>query len=165
MGNARSRTGPRTQVATSSPVPDALEPTLSFMRTVWALNHAVEVTSKHMEHEFGLTVQQRMILRFLGKYPGLTAGKLASLLMVHKATVSAALKRLEARRLVRRVRDTNDQRRATLMLTAKGRALDVPATRTVESAVAHLLRVSTRRDLSAAQRVMRALVDALEQRK
>ena len=135
------------------------------MRAVWALNHAVEVTSKQMESEVGLTIQQRMILRFIGKYPGLTAGRMANLLMVHKATVSAALKRLEARRLVRRVRDPNDQRRATLLLTAKGRALDVPATGTVESAAAHLLRVSAPRDVVAAQRVMRAMVDALEQRR
>ena len=165
MRNSRSDAGTRTQSPKAMTPADSLEPTLSFMRTVWALNHAVEVTSKQMESEVGLTIQQRMIVRFIGKYPGLTAGKMASLLMVHKATVSAALKRLEGRRLVRRVRDPEDQRRATLTLTAKGRALDVPATGTVESAAEHLLRVSTPRDLVAAQRVMHALVDALEQRK
>src|SRR5690349_7211241 len=80
------------QTATSAP---GLDPTIDFMRAVWSLNHALEVTSKMMEVELGLTVQQRMIVRFVGMYPGLTAGRMAELLRVHKATVSTALKRLE----------------------------------------------------------------------
>lgn len=160
-----SAVAPLSLVSVSQDPDGPIEPALDFMRTVWALNHAVEVTSKQMESEFGLTIQQRMILRFIGKYPGLTAGTMATLLRVHKATVSAALKRLESRRLLRRVRDPADQRRVTLTLTARGRALDVPNTGTVESATEHLLRVSSARDLRAAQRVMRTMIEALEDRR
>ena len=144
---------------------DPLGPTLDFMHAVWSLNHALEVTSKMMESEVGLTVQQRMIVRFVGLYPGLTAGRMAELLRVHKATVSTALKRLERRRILKRARDPQDQRRVTLNLTAKGRALDIPMSGTVESAAAYLLCQSSDRDLRAAQRVMLALVSALEERR
>ena len=151
--------------AASNDAVDSLGPSLDFMRAVWSLNHALEVTSKQMEAETGLTVQQRMIVRFVGLYPGLTAGHMAKLLRVHKATVSTALKRLEGRRILKRVRDPRDQRRVILNLTAKGRALDVPNTGSVESAAEYLLGQSSDRDLRAAQRVMLAMVSALEERR
>lgn len=145
--------------------PPSLGPTLDFMRAVWALNHAVQVTSKLMESELGLTVQQRMIVRILGKYPGITAGGLADLLRVHKATVSVAISRLEARRIVKKQRDEHDQRRVTLQLTARGKALDVQTEGTVESAAEYLMSVSSPSDRRAAERVMLVLAKALEERK
>ena len=147
------------------PEASALGPTLDFMRTVWGLNHALEVTSKLMEAELGVTAQQRMTVRIIGKFPGITAGRVAELLQVHRATVSVAINRLEQRRMIKRGQDPQDQRRVTLTLTSKGKALDVAASGTVESAVAFLMNDASARDLAATQRAIVKLVNALEQRK
>jgi DNA-binding MarR family transcriptional regulator len=139
-----------------------LGPTLEFMRTVWSLNHALEVTSKRMEAKFGITAQQRMVVRIVGKYPGATAGRIAELLRVHRATVSVALNRLEQRGIIKRSRDEADFRRVTVTLTKRGKALDIRSSGTVESAVEHLLEEVSGRDLAALRRTMYGLVTALE---
>jgi DNA-binding MarR family transcriptional regulator len=116
-----------------------LGPALDFLQRLWQLNHALEKVSSSMEKRLGVTAQQRLILRCVGKYPGMTAGHLASLLHVDPGTVSASLSRLEIKGLLERRRDPRDKRRASLGLTAKGRALDRPAAGTVEGAVERLL--------------------------
>jgi DNA-binding MarR family transcriptional regulator len=139
---------------------DALE----FMRSVWSLNHALEVTSKNMEARLGVTAQQRMLVRIVGRFPDITAGGLAELLHVHRGTVSVALNRLEKRGIIKRARDTTDGRRVTVGLTKRGKALDVLTSGTVESAVTHLLRTASARDIAALRRAMRGLIEALESR-
>jgi hypothetical protein len=57
-----------------------LGPALGFLRSVWRLNHAVELRSARMEATLGISAQQRMMLRCLGAFPGITAGRLATVL-------------------------------------------------------------------------------------
>ncbi len=152
------KSAPRTEA-------DELGPTLDFMRAVWGLNHALEVTSKLMEAELGVTAQQRMMVRIVGKFPGITAGRVADLLKVHRATVSVAINRLEQRKILKRGRDGSDQRRVTLTLTKKGEALDIAAKGTVESAVEYLIENASSRDLAATRRAILELISALELRK
>lgn len=116
-----------------------LGPALDFLQRLWQLNHALERVSGRMEQRIGVTAQQRLMLRCVGKYPGMTAGQLATLLHVDPGTVSATLSRLENKGLLLRRRDPRDKRRVSLGLTAKGRALDHPAVGTVEGAVERLL--------------------------
>ena len=134
-----------------------LGPALDFLQRLWQLNHALEKVSSGMEMRLGVTAQQRLILRCVGKYPGMTASQLASLLHVDAGTVSASLRRLESRGLLERRRDPRDKRRASLGLTAKGRALDHPAGGTVENAVGRLLDGARAEELSA----MVTIVDQL----
>lgn len=116
-----------------------LSPPLDFLRRLWRLNHALETLSRRMERRIGVTAQQRLIVRCVGTFPGMSAGQLARLLHLDPGTISAALRRLEAKRLVARRADPLDGRRVTLALTARGRALDSPAKGTAEEAVAELL--------------------------
>lgn len=134
-----------------------LGPALDFLQRLWRLNHALEKVSSHMERRLGVTAQQRLILRCVGRYPGMTAGQLASLLHVDPGTVSASIGRLEGRGLLERRRDPRDKRRASLGLTAKGRALDRPSEGTVENAVERLLGGARAEELSA----MVTIVDQL----
>lgn len=129
---------------------------LDFLQRLWQLNHALEKVSSTMEKRLGVTAQQRLILRCVGKYPGITAGRLATLLHVDPGTVSASLSRLESRGLLERGRDPRDKRRASLGLTARGRALDGPAGGTVENAVERLLS-------SAPADQLRTTVDVVDQ--
>lgn len=136
-----------------------LGPALDFLQRLWQLNHALEKVSSRMEKRLGVTAQQRLILRCVGKYPGLTAGHLATFLHVDPGTVSASLNRLESRGLLERRRDPRDKRRASLGLTARGRALDGPAGGTVENAVERLLSSAPADQL----RTMLSVVDQLTQ--
>jgi DNA-binding MarR family transcriptional regulator len=136
---------------------------LEFLQRLWQLNHAMEMLSLSMDRRLGVTAQQRLIVRCVGKYPGLTAGQLAALLHVDPGTISAGLRRLEQKGLVDRRRDPRDQRRVALGLTAKGRALDCPAEGTVERAVERLLEAERPEDLAAASRVLEELTARLKE--
>jgi DNA-binding MarR family transcriptional regulator len=140
-----------------------LGPALDFLQRIWQLNHALEQLSSRMEKRLGVTAQQRLIVRCVGKFPGLTAGQLATLLHVDPGTVSASLSRLQRKGLVERRPDPRDRRRASLGLTAKGRALDRPADGTVEAAVERLLETTPERDLATMAKVVEQLTALLGQ--
>ena len=95
------------------------------------------------------------------EFPGMTAGQLARALHVDPGTLSASVRRLEARGLVERRRDPVDTRRVTLGLTRQGRALDVPAGGTVEAAADELLATASPKDVAATVRVLERFADIL----
>ncbi len=136
---------------------------LTFLRELWALNHSLERTSKRMEFLLGVTARQRIVIRILGKYPGITAGQLSTLLRIDPGTLSAAIARLEARGWVERGRDIRDQRRVTIMLTAKGKALDTPSENTIENAVGIALSQTTSQDRVGVSNFLARLIGALDQ--
>jgi DNA-binding MarR family transcriptional regulator len=127
---------------------------LDFLQVLWRTSHALERRSRHMEKAIGLTAPQRVVLRFLGRFPGVTAGQLARALHVDPGTLSASIRRLEARGLVERRRDPVDTRRVTLGLTRRGRALDVPHADSVEAVAETLLAATPPRDIAATTRVL-----------
>jgi len=136
-------------------------PTVEFMRNLWRLNHALERQSRRLEATWGVTAQQRMIIRCVGKYPGMTAGQLARQLHVDAGTVSAALNRLERKGLLERRRAERDRRRLTLGLTAAGRSIDQVASG-LERAVANLLGATSADEVASTRRVLEALAELLE---
>jgi DNA-binding MarR family transcriptional regulator len=136
-------------------------PALEFLQRLWALNHALEMLSNNMATRLGVTAQQRLVIRCLGKYPGLPAGQLASLLHLDPGTISAALRRLESKKLIARKRDPEDHRRAFLRLTKKGQTLDRGMPGTVENAVEHLLAHIKSSDVRAAIHVLERLTARL----
>jgi DNA-binding MarR family transcriptional regulator len=139
-----------------------LEPALAFLRELWALDHALSSTSKKMHDRMGITAEQRMVLRFIGKFPGTTAGELAAMLHVEKSTLSLALKRLEEKGLVVRPRDASDARKTRVLLTKEGRRFDRPAVGTVERAVERALRATKSKDIETVRAFFQRLVRLLE---
>ncbi len=134
---------------------------LDFMRMLWAVDHALQSTSKRMEATFGLTGPQRLVVRIVGRFPGIAAGRVADILHVHPSTLTGILKRLEGRGVLQRKPDARDARRALFMLTAKGRKLDVVRTGTVEQAVRRVLSKDPDK-VAAAQEVLAALSEELD---
>ncbi|WP_245919677.1 MarR family winged helix-turn-helix transcriptional regulator [Melittangium boletus] len=134
---------------------------LEFMRLLWAVDHGLQSTSKRMESTLGLTGPQRLVLRLVGRFPGITAGRLAQIMHVHPSTLTGVLKRMEKRGLLERKSDPLDGRKALFALTDQGRAMDVPATGTVESAVERVLSRLTRVRLQSAQEALTALAEEL----
>ena len=134
-----------------------LGPVLEFMRALWALDHALQSASKRMETRLGVTAPQRLVVRIVGRFPGISAGEVAEILHVHPSTLTGMLKRLEARGIVTRRADPRDARRALLALTARGRELDRLRSGTVEAVVRRVLQ----RLPSGSVRSARALAEAL----
>jgi len=112
---------------------------LDFMRLLWAVDHSLQSASKRMESVFGITGPQRLVVRIVGRFPGIAAGRVAEILHVHPSTLTGILKRLEMRGVLQRRSDPRDARRALFGLTAKGRKLDTVKTGTVELAVRRVL--------------------------
>ena len=139
-----------------------LGPVLSFMRALWGVNHGLESTSKRMKSAFGVTGPERMVIRLVGRYPGIASGELARILRVHPSTLTGLLKRLAARGLVSRKTDSTDARRALFTLTAKGGTVDKQRRGTVEAAVTVALGSLPQRDVGIALAVLDALAHSLE---
>jgi DNA-binding MarR family transcriptional regulator len=135
---------------------------LDFLQRLWELNHALERVSAEMERTLGVTAQQRLVLRCVGKFPGMTMGELARVLHLDPGTVSASVRRLEARGLVARRGDPRDGRRVCLGLTRAGRSLGRPSARTVEHAVIRLIEECSPADLVVTKTVLGTLTLLLD---
>jgi DNA-binding MarR family transcriptional regulator len=139
-----------------------LGPVLEFMRALWALDHALQSASKRMETRLGVTAPQRLVVRIVGRFPGISAGEVAEILHVHPSTLTGVLKRLEARGIVTRRADPKDARRALLALTARGRELDRLRSGTVEAVVRGVLQRLPSRSVRSARALAEALTAALD---
>jgi DNA-binding MarR family transcriptional regulator len=139
----------------------ALGAVLDFMRLLWAVDHSLHSSSKRMEAQHGITGPQRLVVRIVGRFPGIAAGRVAEILHVHPSTLTGILKRLEQRSVLQRKNDPRDARRALLGLTAKGRKLDTLRTGTVEQAVRRVL-VCEPEKVAAAQEILASLAEALD---
>jgi MarR family transcriptional regulator, organic hydroperoxide resistance regulator len=135
---------------------------LEFMRLLWAIDHGLQRHSKRMEATLGMTGPQRLAVRMVGRFPGISAGRLARLLHLHPSTLTGILRRLERRGLLRRRRDPRDGRRAVLGLSASGRLLDVETAGTIESEVKGLLARLPRQEVQTTGRVLAALAGHLD---
>jgi DNA-binding MarR family transcriptional regulator len=135
---------------------------LEFLRRLWRLNHALESLSNRMDRRIGVTAQQRLAVRCVGKYPGVTAGQLAALLHVDPGTASVMLKRLEEKGVIERRYDPRDKRRVALGLTAKGRQIDRPMEGTVEEAAERLINEISPADVARVAAMLERLTSLLE---
>jgi DNA-binding MarR family transcriptional regulator len=152
-----------TSVARDRRTADAhLPDVLQFMQLLWAVVHGLERTSKRMTGEIGVTGPQRLVLRVVGLFPGLSAGNLATVLHVHPSTLTGVLQRLVTQRLLVRAADARDRRRAVLRLTTRGARANAVRQGTVEAAIAEALEGVSDRDRVATRRVLERLAAQLE---
>lgn len=135
---------------------------LEFLRLLWAVDHGLNRMSKRMEAKYGVTGPQRLAIRFIGRFPGISAGKLASILHMHPSTLTGILRRLERGKLVIRHADPRDGRRLMLMLSEKGRRRDADKHGTIEAVVRATLSKSSPQQIEATSRLLTTLARALE---
>ncbi len=136
------------------------DPTLVFLRTVWALDHRLQSHSKRMKSTAGVTGPQRLVLRILELVPNIAPSELARILFFHKSTVSVVLRSLEQAKLVRRSPHATDRRAVVLSLTPKGRRVVEQRAGTVEAVFRKTLTKLPARDVDVARRVLDALAHA-----
>jgi MarR family transcriptional regulator, organic hydroperoxide resistance regulator len=143
-------------------MPTTLPDTLQFMQLLWVLVHRLQKRSKRMTAAMGVTGPQRLVLRVVGLMPGASAGMLAEVLHVHPSTLTGILQRLMKQGLLRRLSPRADRRRSLLYLTGKGERVNAKNGGTVEAAVTAALRVVSRRDAIATERVLTMIADHLD---
>ena len=88
---------------------------------------------KPLLEPLGLTYPQYLVMLVLWEGDGITVSQLGERITLDSGTLTPLLKRLEASHLVRRLRDTADERRVLLQLTPAGRALKSKAMAVPES--------------------------------
>lgn len=113
--------------------------TLQYMQRLWALAHALEVRSKGMARDLGVTGPQRLVIRIIGQLPDSSARDISTTLGMHPSTLTGILARLVAQKLVIRRTDSVDRRVARLHLTQAGERIDRERKGTVEAAVRRAL--------------------------
>jgi DNA-binding MarR family transcriptional regulator len=138
-----------------------LDPVLDFLRLLWSVEHGLQRSSKRMESTVGITGPQRLVLRIVGKFPGLSAGELARIIHLHPSTITGIVQRLTGRGLLTRERDPGDTRRVRLRLKARGRAFTSPTSGLVERAVTRVLAGAGDRRIRAARELLEAVAHAL----
>src|SRR5579859_8066008 len=102
----------------------------------------------------GVTIGMWYFLRILWEEDGLTQRELSQRVEMMEPTTATALRNMEERNLVRRVRNATDKRKVNIYLTDEGRALRevlLPYARSVNDAA---LAGVTEADLAAFRRVL-----------
>ena len=142
--------------------PHPLGAILDFLRLLWSIEHGLQRLSKRMERELGLTGPQRLVLRVVGRFPGLSAGELAHILWLHPSTITGILQRLATRGLLQRERDPGDSRRVRLRLNPRAIIYTRTAFGTVERAVTQALSTAGAPNVRAARKVLADVAQRLD---
>jgi DNA-binding MarR family transcriptional regulator len=136
---------------------------LDFLRLLWAVDHGLQRVSKRMHSEYGVSGLQRMMIRIVGRFAGMSAGELAEILHVRPSTLTGALDKLVRGGLMLRETDPEDGRRAQLFLGTKGKAIDAVRAGTVEAAVRRALSRLPQEQIDAAEEVLKAIAGELDE--
>jgi DNA-binding MarR family transcriptional regulator len=140
-----------------------LDPILDFMRLLWGIEHRLQSASKRMESALGITGPQRLVLRVVARFPGMSAKDLAHVVRLHPSTVTGVLQRLVQKKLLAREIDPADTRRVRLFVRPEAKRFTRPAGGTVESAVARALSTVPSKDIASARRVLGVIAASLGQ--
>jgi len=141
---------------------EAADPVLLFLRALWQLEHALERASKRMENSMGISGPQWFALRIIGARPAISSGELAAVLHLHPSTVTGIVQRLEARKLVKRVSNSDDGRVAHLHLTPAGSKINKQGSKgTIERAAGTTLARVAAPQLKATTALMGQFTDEL----
>lgn len=81
---------------------------------------AIDLRSKQLSREVGLTGPQLLVMQNIGKQPGIMVREVANNINLSPATVTSILDRLEARGIAQRIRSTEDKRKVGVFLTEQG---------------------------------------------
>ncbi len=127
-------------------------------RTLKALDdHSKRVQSRH-----GISGPQLGALWEVRQNHGLTVSQGARRMYLHPSTFSGIADRLEAKGLVRRIRDGRDHRVVHLEMTEKGLALLKTAPRPIRQRIMRTLEQLPESELRAFVQGMSALAEAIE---
>jgi len=90
---------------------------------LYSAGHAFTRLYKPLLDPLGLTYPQFLVMVTLWENDGRTVGEIGDMLLLESSTLTPILKRLESAALIRRTRDTKDERVVRIHLTREGSAL------------------------------------------
>ncbi|OYX10924.1 MAG: hypothetical protein B7Z15_12740 [Rhizobiales bacterium 32-66-8] len=105
------------------PVPDHLRTADFLCFAIYSTGHALTRVYKPLLDGLGLTYPQYLVMVSLWAPDDLTVGQIGERLMLETSTLTPLLKRMETAGLVRRTRDSADERVVRVTLSPEGRAL------------------------------------------
>jgi DNA-binding MarR family transcriptional regulator len=140
----------------------SLDPSLDFMRLLWGIEHGLQSTSKRMEARLGITGPQRLVLRIVSQFPGVSPGELARIVRLHPSTITGVVQRLVLKGYLQREQDPTDSRRVRLRLREAAKKYTQRPGGTVEGAIARALARVPKTEMRHARRVLSAIAGALE---
>jgi MarR family transcriptional regulator, organic hydroperoxide resistance regulator len=140
-----------------------LNPTLDFLRLLWAIEQGLQRTSKRMQRVFGITGPQRLVLRIVGQFPGVSASELAHVVRLHPSTITGIVQRLVTAGLIDRGRDPRDNRRTQLRLKPAASRFMHLTTGTIEETVRVALLRAGGGNVRAARKVLAEIAGRLNE--
>jgi DNA-binding MarR family transcriptional regulator len=93
------------------------------LNTLRQIIRAIDIQSKYLSKNFGLTGPQLVAMREIALDPYITIGELARRVSLSQATVTTIIDRLEVKKLVTRYRSEVDKRKVILQVTGEGEKL------------------------------------------
>ncbi|NVK25488.1 MAG: MarR family transcriptional regulator [Gammaproteobacteria bacterium] len=93
---------------------------------------AIDIRSRKLSKEAGVTGPQLIILQELARVKGITAKEVSTNINLSQATVTNILDRLESKSFVKRIRSESDRRRVALFLTDEGKEALLSAPQPIE---------------------------------
>lgn len=139
-----------------------LDSTLDFLRLLWSIEHRLQSASKRMEAQLGITGPQRLLLKVVDAYPGISATEVANVMRLHPSTITGIIQRLAKKKLLLRARDPIDTRRVRLRILPAAKRFTARASGTVEAAVERALKRVPARSVHSARDVLTAIAGSLE---
>jgi DNA-binding MarR family transcriptional regulator len=107
----------------------------------------------------GVTGQQRLVLRVVGKQPGVSASDVAQVLHLHPSTMTGIVQRLMVGGFVERAKSKDDARKVALQLTEKGKKTNDAKGPTIEVPVKRALARFSDAQLDTVRAVLTALAE------
>ncbi|QEU11222.1 MarR family winged helix-turn-helix transcriptional regulator [Dermabacter vaginalis] len=97
-----------------------LTPLVEIIDEMLLISRRIQALTVDIPGMRGLSTVEAMILRHIGRTPGITPGKVAEDIILRPSNASAAIRDLEVNGLVGRVPDMVDRRSNHLFITEKG---------------------------------------------
>ena len=111
----------------NAPADEALKLENQFCFALYSTSLAMTKVYKPLLAPLGVTYPQYLVMLVLWENDNVMVSKIGERLYLDSGTLTPLLKRLEANGLITRVRDTEDERRVRVQLTAAGSALKADA--------------------------------------
>lgn len=113
--------------------------TQNILKSLRIIFRSIQVHSRLVEKESGVSSAQLWMLWEIFKAPGIKVTELAAALSIHQSTCSSILDKLQQKGLAKRDRSGPDQRVVHIHLTEKGTRILANAPRPAQGAIAEAL--------------------------
>lgn len=133
------------------------------LRQIGTIARALDSIANIEFKRLGLSKGQYLYLVRIYENPGIIAEKLVEMLKVDRATVARSLQKLEAKGLISRTKDANNQKILHLNITPKGEESALFVLSEMEYSENHLTRALTAAEKEQLARLLDSMVDHASQ--